>query len=243
MGLRVGDRIVSFNGIRVGDWREFSDLIRANLDRPATVVVHRGGKEVTLPTQPTIVTGVPDRLNPSKNISAGFLGVTPEQALERGGPSATAEDLWLMSKQSAVGLMNFPVKTWHVLVDMVTGKPRDVNGPMSIVGASRTAGEIAATDQIPVQDRVAGWFMMLGAVNLFVALLNLIPLPPLDGGHMAGAIYDGLRRWIARVRGQSDPGHADTAKLLPIAYGIAGFLILAGGILIVADVISPVKIF
>ena len=139
--------------------------------------------------------------------------------------------------------MNFPVKVWNVAADMITGKPRDANGPMSIVGASRAAGEIAATDRLPLGERIAGWFMLLGSVNLFVALFNLVPLTPLDGGHMAGALYEGARRRLAKLIGRPDPGHFDTAKLLPVAYGVGAFLVVSGAVLVVADIFSPVKLF
>ena len=85
--------------------------------------------------------------------------------------------------------------------------------------------------------------MMLGSVNLFVALLNLVPLMPLDGGHMAGAVWEGLRRWWAKLRGRADPGHVDTAKMLPVAYLVGGFLVVAGGVLIIADILSPIQLF
>lgn len=243
MGLRPGDRVVSFNGARVRDWGEFSDRIRDNRDAPATVVVHRGGRDLTLPTTNTVITGVPDRLNPGRRVEAGFLGVTPSYERQTTGPAGTAEDLWLMTKQSVVGLVNFPAKVLNVASDLVTGRPRDLNGPMSIVGASRTAGEIAATDQLPLSDRIASWFMMLGSVNLFVALLNLVPLPPLDGGHMAGALWEAWRRRWAAWRRRPDPGPVDMARLLPVAYAVGGFLVVSGAILVIADIISPVKVF
>lgn len=243
MGFKEGDRVVSFNGTTVQSWDEFSTLIRKNQDRPATVVVERGGKHVTLATVPTMITGVPDKLNPSRRIQAGFLGVSPSYERLTTGTAGTTRDIWMMTKQSVVGLANFPVKVWNVASDLVTGKPRDVNGPISIVGASRAAGEIAAAETLPMGERVANWFMMLGAVNLFVALLNLVPLPPLDGGHMAGALWEASRRWTSRVAGRPDPGPVDTAKLLPIAYVVGGFLMLAGVVLILADLITPVRIF
>ena len=136
MGVRAGDRIVSFNGVEPSHWTELSQMIRDNRDRPATVVVQRDGQRVTLPTVPTMVTGVSDRLNPSRTIEAGFLGIAPTYELQTTGPMGTTQDIWLMTKQSVVGLVNFPVKTWNVAADMITGKPRDINGPMSIVGAS-----------------------------------------------------------------------------------------------------------
>jgi membrane-associated protease RseP (regulator of RpoE activity) len=77
---------------------------------------------------------------------------------------------------------------------------------MSIVGASRAAGEIASTNQIDPAAKVASLFTVLGAVNLFVALFNFVPLLPLDGGHVAAAFYEAVRRAIARLFGRPDPG-------------------------------------
>ena len=74
------------------------------------------------------------------------------------------------------------------------------------------AGEISTTDKLGTTDKVVTWLSLLASVNLFVALLNLIPLLPLDGGHVAGAIYEWLRRTGARIFGATDPGPVDTAK-------------------------------
>ena len=84
---------------------------------------------------------------------------------------------------------------------------------------------------------------MLGSVNLFVCLLNVVPLPPLDGGHIAGALYEAIKRAVYRALGRPDPGHVDTARMLPVSYLVGGFLAVAGIVLVLADVISPVKIF
>lgn len=148
-----------------------------------------------------------------------------------------------MTKQSVVALASFPVRTWNVAVDLVTGQPRDVNSPLSILGASRVAGEISTTDELTVADKAASYLSLLGAVNLFVAILNLVPLLPLDGGHVAGALWEALRRGFARLTGRPDPGPVDTAKGLPLTYLVGGFLLLVGVVLIAADVISPIKLF
>ena len=241
-GFKVGDQIISFNGVRGLSWPQLSEKIRDNADRPAVIEVIRDGKTVTLTTT-TMITGVPNRMDPSKAVSAGFLGITPSYTLQTGGPVTTATDMWSMTKQSTYALVRFPAKIYHVAADLITGKPRDVNGPISVVGASRVAGEITVDTKLPVGDRVASWFMMLGAVNLFVALLNLVPLMPLDGGHIAGALYEWVKRNLARLVRRPDPGHADTALMLPVAYLVGGFLVLSGIILVIADVFSPVKIF
>jgi len=152
-------------------------------------------------------------------------------------------DMWLMTKQTAVALIDFPVKVYYTAYNLVTGEPRDIYGPMSIVGASRAAGEIAATDQIAAPDKVATLFTVLASVNLFVGLFNFVPLLPLDGGHMAGAVYEGARRAWARLFRRPDPGYVDTARMLPVAYVVGGIILLSGVVLILADILDPIRLF
>jgi membrane-associated protease RseP (regulator of RpoE activity) len=142
-----------------------------------------------------------------------------------------------------VALVDFPVKVFYTGYNLFTGKPRDIYGPMSIVGASRAAGEIAATDKIGAADKVASVFTVLGSVNLFVALFNFVPLLPLDGGHIAGALYEALKRGLARLFRRPDPGHVDTAKMLPVAYVVGGIILISGVVLILADIIDPIRLF
>ena len=242
-GVMVGDKVVAFNGHRVSTWDELTDLIRANRDGAATLTAERDGRTMELPTVNTIIQSVPDRLDPTSRVEAGFLGVSPSRELVRGGVIETAGQMWNITRMSLVALASFPVRVWNVGVGLAPGAERDINSPISVVGASRVAGEIAVADSVPIQDRVASWLSLLGSVNLFVALLNLVPLLPLDGGHIAGALYEALRRGLARLRGKSDPGPVDTAKMLPVAYLVGGFLLIGGVVLILADIISPIKLF
>jgi membrane-associated protease RseP (regulator of RpoE activity) len=242
-GIQAGDKIVAFNGVAVSSWDEVSRLIRANLDRPAQLTVERGSQRIDLKPVNTVITGVPDRYDPSRRVPAGFFGVEPVVARERGGPIAVVGDMWQMTKQTVVALAYFPAKVFYTGYNLVTGKPRDIYGPMSIVGASRAAGEIASTNQISAAAKVASLFTVLGAVNLFVALFNFVPLLPLDGGHVAAAIYEAIRRGIARIFGRPDPGYVDTARLLPVAYVVGGVILISGAVLILADIIDPIRLF
>lgn len=242
MGLRAGDKIVSVNDQPVGDFRQLSTLIRGNMDRPITVVVERDGVTQTLPTVNSRIMKVRDRFDPRRGVDAGWIGFNPARAKVKGGPAEVLGDMAEMTEASVVALAKFPVLVWNVAADMVTGKPRDVYGPISIVGASAIAGQ-AATSEASIGDKAAMFAHLLAAINLFLALFNLIPLPPLDGGHIAGALYEGVRRGVARLFGRPDPGHVDTAKMVPVAYAVGGFLLLCGVVLIVADIVSPMKIF
>lgn len=242
-GLQPGDRVVSFNGIAISSYNQLSDLIRANMDGSATFVVERQGQQVTLPTVHTVVNTLPDKLDPSHSVTAGWMGLSPQQALVKGGPGDVLSDMWTMTQQSVVALVQFPVKVWNVVADLASGKPRSVYDPVSIVGASQVAGEVATSDQLPLAQKAASFLTLLASVNLFLALFNFVPLPPLDGGHIAGAIYEWVRRRSASWFRRPDPGYFDTAKLLPIAYGVGGLLLISGLALVLADVISPIRLF
>lgn len=242
-GLQAGDRVIWFNGTEVTSYDQLSALIRANLDNEARIAVVRGGAEVELTPVHTVITGVRDQLDPSRRVSAGWLGVSPEQVLTKGGPVEVLGDMGTMTVQSLSALAQFPVLVWNVLADLVTGQPRDIYGPISIVGASTVAGQVIADEDLDWQAKAVTFTSLLASINLFLAIFNLVPLPPLDGGHMAGAVWEWLRRRGAKLLGRPDPGHFDTARLLPVAYAVAAVLLLSGVILILADIISPMQLF
>ncbi len=242
-GIQKDDRIVAFNGQPVHSWDQISVLIRANLDQPVTLTVQRDGETIQLPTVNTVINGVPDRWDPSKRVAAGFFGIEPVVVRERSGPAAVIGDMWTMTEQTAHALVGFPAKVYYTAYNLITGKPRDIYGPMSIVGASRAAGEVASTNQLTATDKVATMFVLLGSVNLFVALFNFIPLLPLDGGHIAGALYEALRRAWAKLRKRPDPGYVDTARMLPVAYAVGAVIMISGVVLILADLIDPIRLF
>lgn len=242
-GLQPGDRIVAFNGQQITDWKQLQGVIRDNRDGRAEIVVERSGQQVALTPVNTVLTGVPDTWDPSKRVEAGFLGFSPTTERVQAGPGLVLQDMGEMTQMSLGALVQFPVKIWHTAVNLVTGQPRDVNGPMSVVGASRAAGEITTTTQLTAGDKVATFLVLLGNVNLFVALFNFVPLLPLDGGHIVGALWEGIRRQFARLFRRPDPGYLDTARMLPVAYAVFAFVAISGVVLILADLIDPVRLF
>jgi Zn-dependent protease len=121
------------------------------------------------------------------------------------------------------------------------GAERDLNSPVSVVGAGRIGGEIAAAS-LPVDDKIAIFTSLVAGFNLAIGMFNLIPLLPLDGGHIAGALWEGLKRAYARARRRPLPGYVDIAKALPLTYAIAAELLDMGGLLIYADLVNPVRL-
>jgi membrane-associated protease RseP (regulator of RpoE activity) len=119
---------------------------------------------------------------------------------------------------------------------------RDVNGPMSVVGAGRVAGELTSASAVPASDRFFSVLLLIAGLNLFLGLLNLVPLLPLDGGHIAGALYEAARRAVARLLRRPDPGFVDVAKLLPVGYVMAAIILVASLVLVYADIVAPISI-
>ena len=118
---------------------------------------------------------------------------------------------------------------------------RDPAGPMSLVGGGRIAGETAASQVFPLKDKLVLLLMLIGGFNFFIGVFNFVPLLPLDGGHIAGALWEGLRRGWARLRRRPDPGYVDVAKLLPVAYVVASAFLIMSLVLIVGDIVVPIR--
>jgi membrane-associated protease RseP (regulator of RpoE activity) len=239
-GFKVGDKILSFNGTRISSWNQLTPLIRANKDNAATIVVERNGQQVTLQTH-TIMNQVQESEMSEKVVSVGFLGVSPEQKIERQSFGFAVGKMGELTVATVQALGRFPEKLVGVAKSIVGGE-RDQNSPMSVVGASRVAGEVASSD-LTTGQKGAALISLLASLNLFLALFNFIPLLPLDGGHMAGAIWEGLRRGFAKLLGRPDPGYVDVAKLLPLAYVAASVIVVMGVLLVIADIVNPIKLF
>lgn len=239
-GLEPGDEITSFDGEPVTSWDQLSTLIRGNGDQEAEIGFVRDGAETTVDVRTSVLARAalddPDRVE-----DVGFLGVVPLQTVERQGPGFVIEETGRVIGLTAQAVVHLPVRMVDV-VQAALGAERGQDTPISIVGASRVAGELVTTDQPTVAVAAQRLIMLLAGLNLFLWLFNLIPLLPLDGGHIAGALWEAIRRGWARLRGRPDPGYVDVAKMLPVAYVVGSLLIIMGVVLIFADIVNPVRL-
>ena len=240
-GIEPGDRIVSFNGVEIDAWTTLQREIRANDDGDAVIVVERAGQELTLRTT-TTVQARPASAEDEKLVQVGFLGVEPEWSLVTGGPVYTVKQMGVMTVETLEAMATLPQKVWGVAKAIVGVEERAADSPVSIVGGARFAGETASEESFPLADKTASLVGLVAGFNFFIGMFNFIPLLPLDGGHIAGALYEWVRRGSARLLRRPDPGHADVAKLLPVAYVVGLAIMLMGVVLIVGDLVVPLSI-
>jgi membrane-associated protease RseP (regulator of RpoE activity) len=242
-GLRPGDVITTFNGTPVTDWEQLRELIRGNEDGEAVIGYERDGQALTGTTS-TTVEARPTSDTDETLTQVGFLGVTPTQreVTETGGPIYTLDQMGAMTVETVKALGTLPVKVWDVAQAIVGLEERDPLGPVSIVGGGRLAGETVSHESFPVTEKAVFLLLLIAGFNFFIGMFNFIPLLPLDGGHIASAVWEGVRRRIARLRHRPDPGYVDAAKLLPIAYVVASVMLVFGLVLIVGDLVVPVHL-
>ena len=248
-GFQPGDRLVSFGSRPVTSWSVAQDLIREHDAGPVEVVVERDGRQLTL--TPELITtqrralGAADedgyRAPTDELVTVGFLGIAPTQAFEPEDVGGAVAWLGDFTAQTATAVVSIPQKMVGVWEAAFGGEERDLTGPIGIVGAGRIGGEIA-TAEVDVPARIATFVLLLASFNMAIALFNLIPLLPLDGGHAAGAIWEGLKRGYARLTGGPQPKPVDVAKALPVAYGVAAVLIGMSALLLYADIVNPVRL-
>lgn len=244
-GFEAGDTIVAINGEAMATWQEATDWIRVHPGETATITVDRGGSWVDLSaTIGEATRPVYDEMgNPTDEVmTSGYLGLAPSSEWEPQPWSAVPAYMWDITSRSVQALISLPVRLYELVTEtLVGGGERQVDSPVSVVGVSRIGGEVAAMDQ-PLRAKLATFLGLAASLNLFLFLFNLLPILPLDGGHVAGAAYEGVRRWLARITGRPDPGPVDIARLLPVAYVVAGVLVAMGVVVIWADLVKPISL-
>jgi membrane-associated protease RseP (regulator of RpoE activity) len=245
-GLEAGDTIVAIDGEPVTretdvGWAQIQQTIRGSADTPVTLTVERDGDRRDLTVTPIENTVYADPES-DRTISVGYVGVSPAQTYVRQSVTEVPAFLGDMIVRSVDRLVEIPQKIPALARAAFLGEERDPNGPIGVVGVSRISGEVFAFDDFTATEKISFLFQLLAGVNLVLFLFNLLPIYPLDGGHIAGALYEKLRSTVARLRGRPDPGPFDIARLMPVAYLVAGLFLGLSALLLVADIVNPITL-
>ncbi|MQY15975.1 Zinc metalloprotease Rip1 [Streptomyces sp. RB5] len=241
-GLKPNDTIVAYNGRPVTDWQTLQDYIRESKGR-VEIVVERDGARRTLDAtvvQNTVYKNTDDPTDES-TVKAGWLGFTPGREIVTLSAGESVDRMGDMVAQGFDAVLALPSKVPDLWNAAFNGEERKADSPIGVVGAARVGGEVAAMD-LPAADRITWFLQLVAGFNLSLFLFNMLPLLPLDGGHIAGALWESIRRHTFRLFRRPDPGPFDVATLMPVAYVVAGIFVCFTLLVLVADVVNPVRL-
>jgi len=234
-GLRLGDVVTAIDGRPVSNFTQLTDVVRPQRPgTPVTITVRRHGKLVTLHANLANV----------KGRSGSYLGVAPEGFVFQipsplGAINYAGTSIGQVLVGSAKALADLPAALPKLFSkDRANTAAGQVS---SVVGAAEATG-YAVGANVGWQYKVSFIVLLIASLNIFVGAFNMLPLLPLDGGHIAVIVYERIRAWFARLRGRPDPGLANMAKLLPVSFGLFMIVVFFGLVLILADIVNPVNI-
>ena len=231
-GIRSGDKIIAIAGTRVRSWTQLGAAIRAQpADKPLAITVLRDGHQLVLHASPATVPGR----------RGSYLGIGNAELFQRLNPlravtyaGSTFGEV-LTGSVAAVGHLPAAIPDLFAK-DRARTPAGQVSSVVGVGGL--TADAVAAKDGW--QTKVQIVLLIVISLNIFVGAFNLLPLLPLDGGHLAVVIYERARAWLARLRGRPDPGLVDMRKLIPVSVGVFALLVGFGLLLITADIFNPI---
>jgi membrane-associated protease RseP (regulator of RpoE activity) len=222
--------------VKVESCAKDAEQINASKGAKMRFVVLRDNKEVEIFASP-ILDAASNRYK---------LGVITALGTERDGftksVSESSKATWTLTKESAKSLLTLPSKVPQLFRETFLHEKRDPNGLVGVVGAARVSGQAVGSDKLNNNERLATFILLVASLNVFVGLFNLLPILPLDGGHMAVAIADEIRALFARLRKKPRPAPIDVNVLTPITGVVVVLLGILTVLLVIADIINPVSL-
>lgn len=236
VGFAPGDEIRSINGKAVSNWAIDSKVIALSKGAVLHFVLLRDGNEVAIDAAPIY----------NAEAKRYMIGLITAYGTERDGftksLTQSTKATGTLVKESAKSLILLPSKVPQLFRETFMNEARDPAGLVGVVGAARVSGQAVGSDKLNNNERLATFIFLIAGLNIFVGLFNLLPILPLDGGHMAVAIADEVRAFLARLRRKPRPAPINVNVLTPVTGVVVILLIILTVILVIADIINPVSL-
>jgi membrane-associated protease RseP (regulator of RpoE activity) len=247
-GLEAGDKILAINGTKIDTWSNSSDLLKADVVNQIRVL-KSDGSETTYAVTPVSVLRYVIENNAIKLDAEGSPVQEPKPVIgivlaSEVRPLSMGESL-AASGQSVfqVGqmILNLPQQVAAVGQATFGSEERRADGPVSIIGIGQIAGEVASSNATTFEEKLQSQLGILASLNFALFAFNMLPLLPLDGGHVAGGVYEAIKKGIFRVLRRPNPGPADTALLMPLTWVVFIALMAMSALIIIADLVNPIS--
>ena len=250
-GLKEGDVILSVNGREILGVDQVTAVFQHSVGKPVALGILRDGSHKTIVVVPAAsqrpkldTTGNPVVDAKGKQVvgTVGSIGISVGQSLVPQNGLAVLPNVWQETGATYKLIGNLPsglVGVWNSTFDHTQ---RSLNGPISIVGVGRAVGDVASVTGAPVSDRVYTILGLLESLNIALFVMNLLPLLPLDGGHMVGALWEMIKRGYARIAKRPRPAPVDLARAMPLTVVVVSVLVVMSAFLIFADLVNPISI-
>jgi len=237
-GILAGDQIISINGVEYTEWAQAVRVIRSSAGKQLDITVNRNGGLIDILVTPAFRDLDGEKIGVIGVINkVGTVTYAPIPAVIKAG-SFTIEIL----QNSLTALISLPSKIPDLINQTFGNEERDPEGLVGVVGVARVSGETAETKALTGREKIATFVLIIASLNLFVGMFNLLPLLPLDGGHMAVAIADGVRNTRAKAKGLAKPAPFDVERLTPITMVVFILMASLSLLLLTADILNPVRL-
>jgi membrane-associated protease RseP (regulator of RpoE activity) len=239
-GIHKGDKVLAVGGAKVSTFEQFAHAVRSRPAGPVQLAIVRDGKPMTVTVD--LVTAERTSLTDSKKTEkVSVMGIGQDLVVDHPGPVAaigkSASSLGQLFTGTFKALGSLPGK-----LDTLFSPNRDATGAVGVVGISRISGDVAAAHE-PLSLRIGSFLGLIAGLNFFVGIFNLMPLMPLDGGHLAVLGYEQGRDRIRRLRGYRGPlQRVDLNKLMPVAFAVVAVFVVLSVLILSADIVNPIKI-
>jgi membrane-associated protease RseP (regulator of RpoE activity) len=239
-GLVAGDKITSVDGKAATDPTTLVNLLHALPAGKAAAIAYTDSDGAPHTASITPVTSNDVTETDGSTGKGSLIGITLGYTTVHQNPIAAAktsgDDFWASIKDTFTGLGSIPASIPKLFTSTVDHSQRSTSSPVGVVGMAEVSGTLYQ------QGGLGSVLLLVAEVNVFIGVFNLLPILPLDGGHIAILLYEEARKRVYRLIRRPDPGRVDLNKMMPVAYGFLLFFVCLTVLLVAADVTNPIRL-